>query len=121
MPYWEDPFFPGFLSCTQDDGSYGTFQMTDFSHCNSAAVGTRNNYLVSSRATSTVISVARDGSGVQWAVSSSVDLTSTVNTTLAFPDMEMMWYNQVSPRTLYPLRPPEPAMPRFPDHIRLGS
>ena len=60
---WEDPFFPGSLDCTADDGVFGTYTMSDFSHCNSAATGNQDNYLLSSRATSTVISIAKDGLG----------------------------------------------------------
>ena len=62
---WEDPFFPGELECTSDEGVYDTYEMSDFTHCNSAATGSDDNYLVSSRATSTVLSIAKDGSGVQ--------------------------------------------------------
>ena len=88
---WEDPFFPGQLECTNDEGVYGDYEMSDFTHCNSAATGSDDNYLVSSRATSTVLSIAKDGSGVQWTITTD-DIGITSNFT--FVDESDMFYNQ---------------------------
>jgi len=88
---WEDPFFPGELECTNDQGVYAQYEMSDFTHCNSAATGIDDNYLISSRATSSILSVAKDGSGVQWMVSSN---TIGLSSNFTFLDESDMFYNQ---------------------------
>lgn len=89
---WVDPFFPGSLSCTDDDGLYQTVVVEDFTHCNSASAGVDDNFIFSSRATSAVFSIADDGSGeVQWVVTPN---DPVIPSDFAFSDEASKFYNQ---------------------------
>lgn len=54
-----------------DSYSQGSFQrqLEDWTHANSVERGTRNNYIMSVRHLSSVISFHADGSGIQWVLS----------------------------------------------------
>ena len=58
-------------------GINGTTSAIDWSHASSASRGTDSNYLVTLRNLDTVLSLHGDGSGVQWALSSSLDLAAS--------------------------------------------
>lgn len=88
---WEDPLFPGYFGCTQDDGVFDYYSMSDFTHCNSAATGIDGNYILSSRATSTIYSIYADGRGLQWTISSSDD---TIESDYSFIKDREKFYNQ---------------------------
>lgn len=70
--YYDDPSFNGTMRCTR--GNQGrdiqTWPLDDFLHCNSASTGNNEDFIVSSRGTSTIMSLNKDGSGLRWRLSS---------------------------------------------------
>jgi len=66
----------------------GQLETQDWSHCNSISEGNDDNLIVSSRMLSSITSVRKDGSGVDWMVS--VEIPSEYT----FPNQTDQFYNQ---------------------------
>lgn len=66
---WLDESFDGILDC-DFEGDSTSWTVTDYSHCNSVSVGLDDNYIVSSRGLSAILSLHKDGSGQMWRLSS---------------------------------------------------
>jgi len=60
----------------------------DWSHCNSISEGRDNNLIISSRSLSSFVSAKKDGSGVEWMVSSEIPCNYT------FPNATDKFYTQ---------------------------
>jgi len=75
------------VKCYQDV-SEGQLETQDWSHCNSISEGAHDNLMISSRSLSSIVSVRKDGSGVDWMVSVEIDSDYT------FPNETDQFYNQ---------------------------
>lgn len=88
---WVDPFFPGLLTCTNDDGEFATYDVEDFTHCNSGAVSAYDgNLLFSSRAASTIFSISSDGD-LEWTLTPNDPI---IPSDFAFDNEKSKFYNQ---------------------------
>lgn len=89
-PSYDDPSFNGTLKCARgnDGRDVKTWKVDDYLHCNSASTGNNADFIVSSRGTSTILSLSKDGSGENWRLSTSGHSNFT------FKNEDAKFYNQ---------------------------